>query len=117
MACPFCRNHFTTATGVAHHLETGSCERAPQVNRDRLYELVRAKDPHGLISKKLIGWTGSSPTYEATARTWNGRQFECYLCHRGFGSLQGLNQHLNSPVRKYIPVRNHDEIKRVGAAD
>ncbi|RAR15528.1 zinc finger protein [Stemphylium lycopersici] len=34
----------------------------------------------------------------ATGATWNGFNHECYLCHRDFSTLQGLNQHLNSPA-------------------
>ncbi|RKU43141.1 hypothetical protein DL546_000856 [Coniochaeta pulveracea] len=78
MACPFCTRGFTTATGVAHHIEAGACPNAPNINRDALYELIRAKDPYGLITKKLIGWMGS-----ATFRT-----------------LHGLNQHTNSPIHQ-----------------
>jgi hypothetical protein len=75
-----------------------------------VYELVRPKDPNGLISKHLIGWQGSA-TYEATARTWNGRGYECYFCSRDFTTLHGLNQHLNSPTREELPreiLSEHD---------
>jgi hypothetical protein len=36
----------------------------------------------------------------ATSATWNGRYYECYLCHRGFTTIRGLNQHLESPAHK-----------------
>lgn len=100
MTCPFCHHTFATATGVTHHLEQGSCPKARNVNRDELYRFVRAKDPEGRISKKLIGWHGSSG-YEVTGDAWNGAAWECYFCHREFKLCSGLNQHLNSPVRKY----------------
>lgn len=99
MACPFCRREFATATGVTHHVESGSCPNASNINRDELYKFIRTKDPEGRISKNLIGWTGSS-SFEATDKTWNGRAFDCYFCHREFGQLHALNQHLSSPVRK-----------------
>lgn len=67
-----------------------------------MYRLVRGKDPCGLISKNLIGWTGSAQ-YEASDRAWNGAAYECYLCHRAFNLLAGLNQHLNSPKRESLP--------------
>lgn len=86
-------------TGVAHHLETGSCVKASKLNRDEVYKFVRRADPSGLITKKLIGWNGSA-SYEATERTWNGDFYECYFCHREFNSLRAINQHLSSPVRK-----------------
>ncbi|ROW09438.1 hypothetical protein VMCG_02207 [Cytospora schulzeri] len=97
--CPLCMERFTTATGVAHHLERGACPRTNNMNRDTLYKFVRSKDPHGVISKKLIGWH-SEPTYEATDRTWTGRGYECYFCDRLFSQLSGLNQHLKSPVHQ-----------------
>ncbi|KAK3347534.1 hypothetical protein B0H65DRAFT_547357 [Neurospora tetraspora] len=99
--CPFCPNSYTTATGMTHHLESGSCRNAPSLNRDSIYKFVRSKDPSGLISKKLIGWEGTSQTtLTCTDRAWNGRQWECYLCHKGFGTSHGLNQHLNSPAHQ-----------------
>ncbi|KAH7190565.1 hypothetical protein BKA60DRAFT_586033 [Fusarium oxysporum] len=64
-----------------------------------LYKFVRSKDPGGAITNNLIGWHGSSH-YEANhlANYQHFQVWECYLCHRLFGSLNGLNQHLNSPV-------------------
>ncbi|KAI1401163.1 hypothetical protein F4819DRAFT_336613 [Hypoxylon fuscum] len=109
MTCPFCKTGFATATGVAHHLEGSHCSRASSLNRDVVYNIVRSKDPTGIISKKLIGWHGSS-TYEATDQTWNGSAFECYFCHRTFSKLSGLNQHLTSPIHQqalyHCPNRN-----------
>ncbi|PWI67648.1 hypothetical protein PCL_03002 [Purpureocillium lilacinum] len=99
MECPFCPRLFTTATGVTHHLETGACPNAGGLNRDGLYRVVRSKDPQGLVSKKLIRWTGSC-SYEASASSWNGNAYECYFCHRTFGRLPSLNQHLNSPTHQ-----------------
>ncbi|KAI1468297.1 uncharacterized protein F4812DRAFT_426224 [Daldinia caldariorum] len=98
--CPFCGKSYTSATGLSHHLEGGSCPQAPFLNRDEAYKLVRFKDTKGLISKNLIEWNGS-PQYEATTEAWNGYAFKCYICHGEFRSLQSLNQHLGSPVRKF----------------
>ena len=36
-------------------------------------------------------------TYIATGASWNGRGYECYLCHKVHSSLSALNQHLSSP--------------------
>ncbi|KAF7559528.1 hypothetical protein G7046_g4627 [Stylonectria norvegica] len=98
--CPFCNVTSGTATGLIHHLERGACPNAP-LDRDKLYQAVRQRDPNGILAKKLIGWTGST-SYEATERAWNSRcnAFECYLCHRLFQSLVGLNQHLSSPIHQ-----------------
>ncbi len=69
-----------------------------------MYRFVRSKDPSGIISKKLLEWDDAG-TYEASPRTWNGSGYECYLCNRAFNSLNGLNQHLNSPARELSPDR------------
>ncbi|KAF3064255.1 putative zinc finger protein [Daldinia childiae] len=109
IACPFCKADYTTATGLTHHLEGGHCPQASFLNRDEIFRVVRAKDPTGILSKKLIGWHGSS-TYEASDQTWNGHAFECYFCHRDFVNLHALNQHLNSPAHQqsmyHCPNRN-----------
>ncbi|OTA96565.1 hypothetical protein M434DRAFT_67352 [Hypoxylon sp. CO27-5] len=97
--CPFCMKHYATATGLSHHLESGSCPSVPFLNRDEVYKIVRAKDPGSLISKKLLDWNGS-PRYEATAAAWNGDAYECYFCHRQFNKLSSLNQHLSSPAHQ-----------------
>ena len=100
--CPFCKRTFVSATGLTHHVERGSCPKATDLNRDTLYKFVRAKDPNGAITNNLIGWHGSTQ-YEANGLAYNQscQAWECYLCNRLFNSLQGLNQHLNSPVRTY----------------
>jgi C2H2 type zinc-finger (2 copies) len=109
VACPFCGGAFTTASGVSHHLETSSCPSARNLNRDALYKALRARDQHGLITKKLLQSKelDTIDTY-ATFRTWNGYAYECYLCHRDFHSLRALNQHLNSPAhqQKYYHCPN-----------
>ncbi|GKT88819.1 zinc finger protein [Colletotrichum tofieldiae] len=102
LRCPFCNQPRNTATGLIHHLEQGACPNAP-LDRDKLYEAVRQRDPNGIISKNLLEWH-SSPTYTATERAHNAtaNAYECYLCHRLFNTLQGLNSHLNSTVHKQV---------------
>ncbi|KAJ1337210.1 GDNF-inducible zinc finger protein 1 [Microdochium nivale] len=97
--CPFCDRAYATATGLAHHIETGSCSNAPNLNRDQIYRMIRSRDTSGVMTKNLLDWHGSNE-YEATSQSWNGYGYECYLCHRSFNSLHGLNQHLNSPVHQ-----------------
>lgn len=101
VTCPFCKRGFTTATGLVHHVESSACPKAKCMDRDLVYQIVRKKDPSGVISKKFIGWTGSD-SFEATGRTWNPytRAYECYLCNRTFVQLHSLNQHLQSPARE-----------------
>ncbi|KAK0363552.1 hypothetical protein LTR02_006202 [Friedmanniomyces endolithicus] len=101
--CPFCRAAHTTASGLLHHLETASCPHARTLNRDRILQIVRERDPHHLITNKQIGWHAEdspSTTYSATDAAWNGYEWECYLCHRGFGTVRALDQHLNSSVHR-----------------
>ncbi|KAK5994365.1 Zinc finger Xfin-like protein [Cladobotryum mycophilum] len=110
--CPFCKRDFVTATGLTHHLESGSCPSASGMDREKLFKIVRSKDPQGLISKNLIGFTDFY-SYEANWRSWNGDSYECYLCHRDFSQLAGLNQHLNSPRHQqalyHCPNRSCDK--------
>lgn len=102
--CPFCRTGFTSASGLSHHLETGSCNNAPSLNREKLLALVRKRDPHGVITNKQIGWhdetVEQNNTYEANHLSYNGGAWECYICHREFTTLNGLNMHLNSSRHK-----------------
>jgi hypothetical protein len=99
LACPFCKIKYTSATGLFHHLESGSCSNAPNLNREAIHRLVRERDPHGVITNKQITWDKeTNVSYSATDYAWNGSAWECYLCHRPFGSRTSLNQHLNSPV-------------------
>ncbi|KAK1752702.1 hypothetical protein QBC47DRAFT_389129 [Echria macrotheca] len=99
MKCPFCLNGFVTATGLAHHLESGGCPNGPYLDRAKVWAIVRAKDPNGIISKNLLEYPTTNK-YEASGRTWNGYGYECYFCSREFKQLHGLNQHLNSPVHQ-----------------
>ncbi|KAK3292808.1 uncharacterized protein B0H64DRAFT_201676 [Chaetomium fimeti] len=98
--CPFCAATYTTATGMTHHLESGACPRAPSLNRNELYELVRARDPRGIISRHSVH--PETVTYTATAAAYNGYGYECFFCQREFGTLHGLNQHLNSPAHQEV---------------
>ncbi|TID02055.1 hypothetical protein CH35J_004629 [Colletotrichum higginsianum] len=100
--CPFCTQTCNTAAGLVHHLEQGACPDTP-LSREALYETIRRRDPNGLISKRLQGLS-ASPMYTATERAYNtaASAYQCYLCHRYFTTLQGLNMHLNSTVHKQV---------------
>lgn len=134
ITCPFCKRGFVTATGVTHHLETGSCPNARSLNRDTILAEIRRRDPGHLITKKLLTHPDSSSTITATRASWNPYrgEYECYLCHKGFGELQSLNQHVNSPAhrekvyhcpgrgcakefRALAPLFNHLESESCGA--
>jgi hypothetical protein len=97
----FCSAKFVGASGLSHHLETGSCKRAPFLNREKIHRMVRERDPHGVISNKQIEWhERADVAYSATNLAFNGSSWECYLCHRKFQSLPALNQHLKSPAHE-----------------
>lgn len=93
---------FTTASGLAHHLETASCRRARNLNRESIYKAISARDIRGNISFDVLVWDSE---FTATGESWNGHAYECYLCHRKFKGLTSLNQHLTSPVHKQILYR------------
>ncbi|KAG5658575.1 hypothetical protein KAF25_010756 [Fusarium avenaceum] len=94
---PFCRKDYQTTTGIIHHLERGCCPKAP-LDRNKLYQEIRRRDPDGFISNKFLEWHGAV-SYEATALAYNPKygQYECYICHDLFRHLSSLNQHLDSP--------------------
>ena len=99
--CPFCNKAYTTATGVVHHLESGSCLNAPKLNRETILDIVRSRDPAGVITNKQIEWHEErSVTYEAGAHAFNGFAWECYICHSEFRMVSALNAHLNSARHK-----------------
>ncbi|KIV98690.1 hypothetical protein, variant [Verruconis gallopava] len=99
--CPFCKENYTTASGLTHHLETGSCTHAPKLNRDSILRMIRERDQHGTITKKQIEWhQDENVKYSATKHAFNGSHWECYLCHKTFNTNNALNAHLSSPVHK-----------------
>ncbi|PYH96845.1 zinc finger protein [Aspergillus ellipticus CBS 707.79] len=101
IVCPFCRRGFTAASGLSHHLETGSCPQASNLNRETIYKIIEKRDKQGTITNKLLEWHSSNDShYSVTDYAFNGDCWECYVCHRGFNTRTALNSHLNSPVHK-----------------
>lgn len=99
--CPFCNNGFVTATGVTHHLESGSCPNAQGLNREALYRELRRRDPNNVITERLL----EDPTSRSLDQSWqpesawNGHTgYECYICHGVFSTPNGLHQHITSPI-------------------
>ncbi|ODA81298.1 hypothetical protein RJ55_04263 [Drechmeria coniospora] len=97
--CPFCHDHFTTAGGLCHHVESGSCSVADHLNRRRLHKVVQSVDPNGWVSKDAHPRSGPYER-EPDERAWNGDEYECHICHAEFGKLSSLSQHLSSPVHQ-----------------
>lgn len=110
VACPFCKAALTSASGLSQHLEAGSCPRAGNLNHRTIFQVISQRDRGGLITSKLLTYPDSGTQDIATDATWNGFNYECYLCHREFRNLQGLNQHLSSPAHDeklyHCPNRN-----------
>ncbi|KAG0578399.1 hypothetical protein M758_4G017700 [Ceratodon purpureus] len=98
--CPRCDRGFPSVSAMAKHAELGKCFGLTQqqwVKKVRDWEL-QSGNPN-LLTVPRLGYSddnASAGRIEATARSYNGRAFECYLCSREFGSLVSLNQHLNS---------------------
>lgn len=87
------------ASGVIIHLESGRCT-ASGLNRSKINAAIAQLDRNHVITKPMITMPGYGGEMLASEISWNGYHYECYLCHREFGNLQSLNQHLNSPVHE-----------------
>ncbi|KAJ7794081.1 hypothetical protein B0H14DRAFT_2392867, partial [Mycena olivaceomarginata] len=91
-----CGLAFVSRSALLLHLESGSCKSG--ADRPTINRYVRAYDTNNLITNPSRLLTGASDTtYVASERTWNGRAYECYLCHGDYRTLASLNQHLASP--------------------
>ncbi|KAI0263556.1 hypothetical protein BC834DRAFT_844444 [Gloeopeniophorella convolvens] len=98
-----CERTFVSGAALVQHFESGTCASGmTRAQLDRL--VVRADKQHVLTNPaRLIGWNDgatTSTTWVATGRSWNGFAYECFLCHRDFNQLAGLNQHLQSAVHQ-----------------
>jgi hypothetical protein len=84
-------------SAVAHHIESGACHKG--INRHTVTAAVHALKiiPTISIGRRIDG-SAKPPivTNIATALSFNGFGYECYLCHRTFGTLPSLNTHLRS---------------------
>lgn len=103
LKCPFCSRQFGQPSAIAQHVESGACKGAKAVDRHKVAAAVHALEisPTISIARRLEGPRVSSTTFTmATEMAWNSRvsAYECYLCHRPYKSLIGLNQHLASPA-------------------
>ncbi|KAK8080003.1 hypothetical protein PG997_007821 [Apiospora hydei] len=95
--CPFCREYYSAATALCHHLERGACPKMPDLTRKQIFQLVRSKDPDGIISKQNIDLVPTITSgHLANEYAWNGTAYECYLCHRSFRNTSSLNDHFKA---------------------
>jgi len=96
--CPWCKNPFTTASGVTIHLESGTCS-VSGLNRIKINDMVRQLDRGNVITRPMLPMSGYDRVENiATRQAWNGIAYQCYLCARQFLALEGLNKHIGSPA-------------------
>ena len=98
-----CNRRFITPSALTLHFESGACRSG--MTRQKLDRIVVRADQNNYITNpaRLLG--GPPGDYEppmsatawATERSWNGVDYECFLCHSTFKALDRLNQHLQSP--------------------
>ncbi|KAK7470472.1 hypothetical protein VKT23_001898 [Stygiomarasmius scandens] len=101
MKCPLCSRMFKSPSDIANHIESGSAGHS-RINRHHVTAAVHRMEitPPISISRQIAG-PPSIPTvteYVVTQLAFNGKAYECYLCHRQCRTLRGLNDHLNSPA-------------------
>lgn len=99
-----CQKLFLSGAGLLNHLESGGCRSG--ANRHHVNALAVRYDKANVItnaSRLLPGLDGYVPPKPpviaiATASSFNGSQYECFLCHRSFKTLGRLNEHMQSPA-------------------
>ncbi|KAG2358728.1 hypothetical protein BDR07DRAFT_1452608 [Suillus spraguei] len=98
--CPFkgCGLGFINKSDLILHLESGSCRSG--VDRRDIDKWVRNNDRTNLITNParfIAADERANVKHIATEQSWNGRAYECVLCHAQFQTLRDLNRHLASP--------------------
>ncbi|KAF8149339.1 hypothetical protein B0H34DRAFT_733337 [Crassisporium funariophilum] len=95
--CPFCQSMFKSPSSIALHIESG-CHK--KITRHHVTAAIHAMNIVPDISIKRIKGPVALPStansYIASEKSFNGSLYECFLCKRLFGTLVGLNKHLNS---------------------
>ncbi|KAI9435082.1 hypothetical protein H4582DRAFT_1972752 [Lactarius indigo] len=110
--CTECGRSFQNQNNLQQHLNSKQ-HRASTIpcpgrgcNRNNVIT-----NPARLIGGPLGGYEAPTNTSSwATELSWNGRAYECFLCHSVFKTLDSLNRHLKSPV-------HHEKIYRCPKQD
>ena len=103
-SCPGrkCKRTFISESALILHCESGTCRSG--VTRHKINRAVTSLDSNNIITNpnRLLRDSEEQENYKysATSRSWNGAAYECYLCHKGYGTLRALNQHLGSPAHR-----------------
>lgn len=103
LRCPGsrCKASFITEAGLVLHCESGACRSG--VTRRAVDRVVTSVDRGNIITdptKMIEALNAPITEIWATSQSWNGKAFECILCHREFTDLTRLNQHLHSPAHE-----------------
>lgn len=80
-------------SGVALHIESGR----HNVSRRRHSSGDEHCSNHLRQTNYRLEYPPAVRTYIAFEASFNGSGYECYLCHKLFRTLSGLNSYLNSP--------------------
>jgi len=81
--CPFCESAFVTASGLSQHIETSACPQARLLDRSKVWQFLRRRDPQGVFTERLLTYPGSDLSdYWDPCAAWNGSGYECYICHK-----------------------------------
>jgi hypothetical protein len=99
-----CNKSFISVAALTLHFESGTC-RSGMTHEELDRRVVRADRNHDITNpdRLICGPEGYEPpttTSWATERSFNGKVYECFVCHSTFTTLTGLNQHLQSPVHR-----------------
>lgn len=96
--CAMCSRMFKAPSEIAAHVESGGCN--PNINRHHVSAAIHAIDisPPITIARRIESPASPVVHFSASEMAFNGKAYECYICHGTFTKLQFLNLHLNSPV-------------------
>ncbi|KAI9454521.1 hypothetical protein F5148DRAFT_1151681 [Russula earlei] len=108
-----CGRLFISHGALTLHFESGTCPSG--MTRGELNRLVVRADRNNYITnpdRLLTGPLGQplAKSTWATELSWNGEEYECFLCHSTFATLGRLNLHLQSP-------RHEEKIYRCPKSD
>jgi hypothetical protein len=105
IVCPGrkCNKSFISPAALTLHFESGACRSG--MTREKLNRIVVRADKNNFITNPALLIGGPPGGYEpplnsmawATEISRNGVEYECFLCHSTFKTLDRLNQHLQSP--------------------
>lgn len=92
-----CNKGFVSFGDMTLHCESGACKSG--IDRHKVNGLAVQHDADSVITHAArLAQDAKQPKPTATEASWNGEAYECPLCPKTFGTLSGLDSHLQSPV-------------------